>query len=68
MSKQSELQLKVQQTIDILGHPDYGKIVYIFTLEELANYIIEIIKKDQFPDTEADGFVFCGKCGKKKEI
>ena len=23
---------------------------------------------DPYPDTEADGFVFCGKCGKLKEV
>ncbi len=23
---------------------------------------------DDYPDTEADGIVFCGKCGKKKEL
>jgi len=27
-----------------------------------------IEKIDKYPDTEADGFVFCGKCGKAKSL
>jgi hypothetical protein len=25
-------------------------------------------KAEQYPDTEADGYVFCGKCGKLKTL
>jgi GTP1/Obg family GTP-binding protein len=28
----------------------------------------EQLREDKYPDTEADGYVFCGKCGKMKEI
>lgn len=27
---------------------------------------IEADLDDEYPDTEADGIVFCGKCGKRK--
>ncbi len=30
--------------------------------------ICEAFNRPGHPDTEADGFVFCGKCGKLKEL
>jgi hypothetical protein len=29
-------------------------------------YLLPVNSSEQYPDTEADGYVFCGKCGKMK--
>ena len=36
--------------------------------EELRQFGVsrQLPPSDQFPDNEADGYVFCGKCGKMK--
>ena len=36
-------------------------------IERFANTLVEQPKK-YYPDTEANGYVFCGKCGKMKGI
>ena len=33
-----------------------------------AQRLAEKIVEEKYADTEADGYVFCGKCGKMKEI
>lgn len=35
-------------------------------LIKAINDLHELLNRDQFPDSEADGFVFCGKCGQCK--
>lgn len=37
-------------------------------METGVSMAITAREKDQYPDNEADGSVFCGKCGKSKDI
>jgi len=37
---------------------------YVLSFKTLKKFIEQ--KPDCYPDTEADGYVFCGKCGKMK--
>ena len=36
----------------------------------IKNQQLELLKRQEkcYPDTEANGYVFCGKCGKMKDI
>lgn len=67
MSKLNELKLKVRHVVDFPGHPDYGSFVYVFNENQLREFVIEALK-NSFSDTEADGNVYCGKCGKPKTL
>ena len=40
----------------------------IYNEGKIIGHYIDKNITDQYLDTEADGFVFCGKCGKLKEI
>jgi hypothetical protein len=54
---------KDQMAIDVWGH-DGSKEETL----EMANKILNALNSNPYPDTEADGRVFCGKCGKIKTI
>ena len=43
-----------------------GGPIYALTESELLEFI-QFITNHSYQDTEADGIVFCGKCGKMKE-
>lgn len=54
---------------DFISSSTYGAIVKLIedknrSITELSVYATDQVAK--FQDTEADGFVFCGKCGQPK--
>ena len=42
--------------------------VLAYDIDDFLSTLPEEKEEDQYPDTEADGYVFCGKCGKMKEV
>lgn len=47
-------------------HKIYNKIKEAWTPDKRPFEQAEQESKAPYPDTEADGYVFCGKCGKMK--
>lgn len=54
--------------MSIPAQPDYDSdLLIVDALDQAEKYIrSESAPRDQYPDTEADGVVFCGKCGAKR--
>ena len=50
----------------ITGSEMYANEDYLPDFESDLDALITQEKKGAYPDTEADGIVFCGKCGKMK--
>jgi len=49
---------------DYISNSTFKKVSILLESVCLPEITDEVI--DQYPDTEADGYVFCGKCGKMK--
>lgn len=58
-----QLRLKIQNCNDNLREDRARKGAYVdcLTMIEELSLLIQ-----SYPDTDADGYVFCGKCGKMK--
>jgi hypothetical protein len=61
------LIVDVEQSLDItLTENDKTFLARCFEIT-IGHTISELqVKEERYQDTEADGFVFCGKCGKLK--
>ena len=66
MNKQGEFNNKI---LDILDKIKWGNIRIPDALDAINQAIAEheAERMKDYPDTNADGYVFCGKCGKIKE-
>jgi hypothetical protein len=65
----AELEKQIADILDLWACGSCEKV-----RDGIAKEIASLIEQnkpkpvDKYPDTEADGYVFCGKCGKMKEI
>ncbi len=57
--------------MELLVYYGWDEVLDQGHLKSIAQVMEEYSRSDNhdpYPDTEADGIVFCGKCGKMKEI
>ena len=66
-TQKEEGEMAEKYNIDNSSH-----LTYVYAgMIMMKDFIVSHLPKraiDPYPDTEADGFVFCGKCGAKKTI
>jgi len=65
MAHEKETLVKFAEAVNIRhGNP----LILPSDIDSFLSTLPEKKEEDQYPDTEADGYVFCGKCGKMKEV
>ena len=61
---------RIIRCVEQAGHPDWSLKEMMETLKHIAidsRHALSLREREnQYPDTEADGIVFCGKCGVRR--